>query len=79
MPPVYDPASLLGPLLGNWTLFQFLGLAAIAFYCFYSLILLYHWMRYGLNPFTAFFMMVLYFGVSLPLLAIIWSSAHSVI
>ena len=56
-----------------------LGLAILVFYVAYSLILLYHWLRYGLNPFTVLLMMTLYFGVSLPLLGVVLRSASALI
>ena len=54
---------------------ELLAMGALAFYAVYSAILVYHWLRYGLNPFTVLFMMALYFGISLPLAGTILSYA----
>ncbi|OGG47444.1 hypothetical protein A3D66_02485 [Candidatus Kaiserbacteria bacterium RIFCSPHIGHO2_02_FULL_50_9] len=74
MAELFDPlkfASALG--VGNLAIW--FAAAALLFYAIYSLILLYHWLRYGINPFTVFIMMALYFGVSLPLAGIVWRTA----
>jgi len=75
----YDPAALLSlPALSAGapalTLFAY---AALALYALYALVLLYHWLRYALNPFVALATLLLYFGVSLPLAGALWLSARA--
>ena len=68
-----DPLSIFSPLFQNANALELLGFAVLAFYILYSLILLYHWLRYGINKVTVLGMMLFYFGVSLPLAGVIFS------
>ena len=67
MPPVFDPSTFLSPTLSDISILQISAGAVLLYFVVQSLIILYHWFRYGVNPFTVVVMMVIYAAVSLPL------------
>ncbi len=54
-----------------WFIFLFI----FAFFLIYSLILVYHWLKYGIGSFTVWFAMIAYFSVSLICIILMYLSA----
>ncbi|MCH7529910.1 hypothetical protein IIB50_02220 [Patescibacteria group bacterium] len=54
-----------------WTILGFAGI--------YSLFLLYHWFRYGLNSFAIWVVMILYFSVSFLLVGVMFLSVMNIV
>lgn len=56
----------------------FIFFAVLVFFIIYSLILVYHWLRYGVGSFAIWVAMVVYFAVSLALLVTLYLSALNI-
>lgn len=53
----------------------FIFLFVFGFFLIYSLILVYHWLKYGRSSFTIWFAMILYFAVSFVCITSMYLSA----
>jgi len=76
----YDPLSTFGPVFTylsqypiGWLVFVVVG----TLWALYSLVLLYHWFRYGVSPLAILVAMILYFGVSLSLLGTLLTATQA--
>lgn len=56
----------------------FVFFAVLAFFIIYSLILIYHWFRYGIGSFAIWVAMIAYFIVSFVLLSALYLSALNI-
>jgi len=74
----FNLATLFSNIFGSFPFIWVVFLAVLAVYLMYSLVLGYHWFRYGLNPLTVFVMMGIYAGVSLLLLGVTYEAASAI-
>lgn len=56
----------------------FIFFAVLIFFAVYSLILIYHWFKYGASSFAVWIAMIAYFTVSFALLATFYMSAVNI-
>lgn len=77
-----DPFKSFGLLesVNNFILYNAVSIAwliffvVLAFFAFYSLMLTYHWLKYGVGSFTMWIAMIIYFAVSFILLSAMYLS-----
>ena len=50
----------------------------LAFFCLYSLILVYHWLKYGMGSFTIWLAIIIYFVVSFILISAMYLSVITI-
>ena len=60
-------------------IFWLIFLLVISIVGIYSLFLLYHWMRYGMNSFTTWVVMIIYFVVAFVLAGIMLLAVMSIV